>query len=628
MALAARLLARNWWRLLLPVCWVILALANGCAPEEKEILVDPEMPVAVPYDDVSWSAWRLFAQGMAVNDVAVLDEKEILVATGAGSVLHLYNGVLETWQLPTSEEIIALSRGVDDQVLALDASGQCFRRVAGEWLLDWPYGAGQWARDVWCDEEGTVYACGSIGLVYEEPEGRWTSVAASVGNNLRSIWASSAEDVWVVGSYGRILRKHGDEWKLSMPFGQQEHLLDVTGDDEGRVAIFDSAGETHFWDGSIWQTIPACDFVTLVGVYLLEGQLYGYSRDSIVFWSGESWKPEGDFQDQGYCEVVAVEGATAYFAGRDGWVATRREGRTSILLTPPGGPADLLLEGDDVFALTSNAWLLAREGGDWRVLNRFDGSVYSDLAHFLARDDQGRLVALVDRRIWRQDQDGTWARPPDAPSSSCRSLYVLEDGMLCFPVSSGIWTLSGGHFVDLGTPPYEWRDGDWQLAGSSLADLWLLTDVGLLRYDGLTFVPVLRLEGMFWRLAYDAREGALLWGDYGLIAVDRSGATRDLTPQYSDLEEAPHRAQLELFQIAASGDWLGLDNRVLRRMDGRWDAISLDGAAEAMGDLYLHMPRDLMAESASHVLFRLRDSLLEMVEAGPRVSKAGREEGP
>jgi hypothetical protein len=629
-ALATGLLARDRWRLLLPACWMILALVCGCAPEEKEILVDPDLPVAEPYDGVSWSVWRLFAQGMPVYDIAVLDEKEILVATGAGSVLHLHNGELETWKLPTTEAILALARGPGDQVLALDAAGQCFRRAGGEWLLDWPYGTGQWAQDVWCDEAGTVYACGPIGLVYEEPDGRWTSVDVSVGITLRSVWGRSAQDIWVVGSRGRILRKHGDEWKLSTPFGQQEHLLTVTGDDEERVAIFDAAGETHLWDGSSWQTIPACDFETLVGIYLLEGRLYGYSRDSIVVWSGESWKPEGDFKGQDGCQAVEVLGSTIYFAGWDGWVAIRREGRTNVLLTPPGEFMDLLQEADDVLALTSNAWLLAREGGDWRVLTRFDGSVVSDLAHFLARDDQGCLVALVDRRIWRQERDGTWARMSGEPIDPCVSLYVLEDGTLCF-TSSSLWMLTGGHMLRLGRPPAEWsgRLSSWQLAGSSVADLWLLTEVGLLRYDGLTFVPAMRLESGSWRLAHDSREGTLLWGTQGLIAVDRNGATHDLTPQYSDHDEALHRAQLDRFLIAPSGDWLGIEYRMLlRRVDGRWDAVSMDGVYEDLGVGWFSRPLGMVAGSASHILFWSYSFVLEMEDPAIRILKAGQEEGP
>jgi hypothetical protein len=268
------------------------------------------------------------------------------------------------------------------------------------------------------------------------------------------------------------------------------------------------------------------------------------------------------------------------------------------------------------------------------VLQQFNQSVYHSTEQYLARDDQGRLVALVDHQVWRQEPDGTWARPPDLSSYSCRSLYILEDGGLCFTDNNRIWILSGGRFLDLGAPPVVWGGlvHRWQLAGSWPDDLWLLTEVGLLRYDGLAFVPVLRLESVSWNLVFDVREGALLWGDCGLIAVDRSGATRDLTPQFSDFDDVLRRVAFDRFSIASSGDWLGIEYRagmewpiLLRRVDGRWDAVSLAGAADALGTSYFGPPQDMVARSASHVLFNYSNIMLEMDDTDALALKSAEE---
>lgn len=146
-----------------------------------------------------------------------------------------------------------------------------------------------------------------------------------------------------------------------------------------------------------------------------------------------------------------------------------------------------------------------------------------------------------------------------------------------------------------------WAGGDGITLGEvrSIAQdrdgyLWIASDAGLIRFDGLRFtradivVDPWRLPASPTRAVYVARDGSL-WVGYG----DRQGIYR---LENGEVREIHLRNRIPGLVNAISEDrggtlWAGHDNGLYRFRDGRWDAISLPGAERGPRVLDLHEDR-------------------------------------
>jgi hypothetical protein len=574
----------------LPPAWLAMALltmtllallcVTGCAPEEKEILVDPELPVAEPYDGGTWEDWPLFASGMDALDVLRLPDGSVLLAARAGTVLHVTAESMENLNLPTTHSVIALAAGPQDQIFALDDLGQCFRRRDGAWILDWPYGAGQWGLDVWCDGKGTVYVAGPIGLVMQEEGGRWTSVSEAVGSTLRSIWAPRDDDVWAVGRWGRVLRYDGQIWKLSTPFGVEPNFSFVTGDDEGRVVLLTMDDEIFYFDTHVWRPLPLPDFEYYFrGVFVFAGKLYAFSVRELAVWDEAGWMEAGEFPESAYCQVASASQAGIDLAGQDGWVGRLTGGEIQTISSRIGEVIGYVLEEGNPLLLTQDGWVIRRQNGVWELEYRLPLGPY-EWASLLAKDSDGRLLAGGWEGLWQKRPGGTWESLSMPMAPGLDEAYQLDDGTLLFEASgTTIWALQGDELdLLLRLTGSDHIADSRAVAGSAVDDFWLLGNRQLWHYDGAGLEPVLTPGYGDWGLAYAPGIGLLVYGSEGLFLVERNG-TRDLTPQYRDEGGLSHRSQVHRFAVVPGGDWLALDwpHHVLRRLGDRWEELtSLD----------------------------------------------------
>jgi hypothetical protein len=500
---------------------VALLAAIGCAPEEKEILVDPELPVAEPYDGGSWRDWPLFAAGKDAFDVLGLPDGSILLAAQRGTVLHVTVNSMENLNVPSFRDVIALAAGPQDQIFALDDLGQCFHRRDGIWMLDWPYGTGQWGLDVWCDGKGTVYVAGPIGLVMQEEGGRWTSVAESVGSTLRSIWASRDDDIWVVGRWGRMLRYDGQTWKLSTPFGAEPNFSFVTGDAEGRVVLLTLDDKIFYFDTHVWQALPPPDFgFSFRGAFVSGGKLHAFSSRELAIWDGADWVESGSFPSGVYCSVGRQDQHGVHFAGQNGWIGQLTDGEIQTLNPELHPVIGSVLDEGSPLLLTQDGWLVRRRDDAWQLEERLPLDSY-DRATLLMSDANGRLLAGSYDGLWQKRSGETWETFQGSVSYDFgpRRGYQLQDGTLLFDASGyRLWVLRGDQLdrlLRLSIP--EPIASMWAVAGSTLDDFWLVTERHLWHYDGAGLEPILTLAAGNWGITRVSGIGLLLFGREGLF---------------------------------------------------------------------------------------------------------------
>jgi hypothetical protein len=517
---------------------------------------------------------------MDALDVLRLPDGSVLLAAQRGTVLHVSGESMENLNLPSRRDVIALAAGPQDQIFALNDLGQCFRRRDGTWMLDWPYGTGQWGLDVWCDGKGTVYVAGPIGLVMQEEGGRWTSVAESVGSTLRSIWAPRDDDIWVVGRWGRILRYDGQTWKLSTPFGEEPNFSFVTGDTEGRVVLLTLDDEIFYFDTHVWQPLPSPNFgFSFRGAFVFGGKLYAFSMRELAVWDGAGWMEEGEFPDQAYCHVARPSQADIDFAGQNGWIGRLTDGEVQTLNPELRPVTGAVLDEGSPLLLTRDGWFVRRRDDAWQLEERLPLDSY-DYATLLTRDGNGRLLAGSHDGLWQKRPGETWEAFQGSVSYDFgpRRSYPLEDGTLLFDASGDrLWVLRGDQLdrlLRLSIP--ESIVSRWAVAGSTLDDFWLLTERHLWHYDGGGLEPIMSLAAGNWGITQVSGIGLLLFGQEGLFLVGQDGS-RDLTPQVHDDGGLIHRPQIASFAVTPGGDWLALDwpYRLLRRVGGRWEELRI-----------------------------------------------------
>ncbi len=157
---------------------------------------------------------------------------------------------------------------------------------------------------------------------------RWTEAVSPTTSDLRSVWGTSASDVWAVGSGGVALRWDGASWR-SFATGTAANLTSVwaaRSDEAWAVGVNpDGSSVLLRWDGTQWvvsappSRSPRTSLRAVWGASATEPWLTGVSEmpdPSAWRWDSGLWRPEfiaGGMRPPGF---VALGGTT-----EDLWLA-------------------------------------------------------------------------------------------------------------------------------------------------------------------------------------------------------------------------------------------------------------------------------------------------------------------
>ena len=109
-------------------------------------------------------------------------------------------------------------------------------------------------RSLWGSSANDIFAVGETTLHSDGTA--WTAMAPDTSQWLNAVWGSSANDVFAVGENGTIIHYDGAHW-TAMESGVQETLHGVYGDAPNNVyAVGDNAVVLHY-DGTTWNLLLA-----------------------------------------------------------------------------------------------------------------------------------------------------------------------------------------------------------------------------------------------------------------------------------------------------------------------------------------------------------------------------------
>jgi hypothetical protein len=277
------------------------------------------------------------------------------------------------------------------------------------------------------------------------------AAAPAPRETLRGVWGSSANDIWVVGNHGTILRYDGASWH-DVPSGTELNLGGVTGSAADDVwAVGDHGVILHF-DGKSWQLFD-------------EGQedrtfLSVFARSRQELWIAGIADDAGfvrRYQDQKLAETQAIPGCTGFWrmspvAANDLWfVGADRRAKSFAMHHIDDHYEHRPIDAGPVRAVygaaSDDVWIGMYDG----ALHHWDGAKWQEAAPI----DNVHWLGM-----WGTSKDDVWVYGHDG------AIYHYDDKA---------WSRVDSHT----------QESIWSAWGSSANDVWFVgKSATLVHWDG------------------------------------------------------------------------------------------------------------------------------------------------
>ncbi len=221
------------------------------------------------------------------------------------------------------------------------------------------------------------------------------AIPLQFSEDLNGVWGSSANDVWVVGSGGRVLHWNGCAL-APRNAGTTKDLFAIGGRSASDVWIAGDGVVLH-WDGKTFsdKTPKGAGILRAVGAATDGGSLF-VAGDKGAVWrltQDGSWKAEATASSLDIKAIAAVDSSLVWAVGPQGqalklsggsWSATAMPKASKTLRAVTAAPGGRLFAGGD------GGFLAATDNGTWTAT--------------LANDPQSRDIMA----LWAPSQDEAW----------------------------------------------------------------------------------------------------------------------------------------------------------------------------------------------------------------------------
>jgi hypothetical protein len=398
-----------------PVTFAATARAGGVSRLEVVSGDGRDGTVGLPLDE-PLVVRALDALGNAVAEVTVTWS----VRSGGGTVSPTTSTTNESGVTQTTW---TLGMAAGTQTVAASASGvQEVLFTATAKAV--PTGSAQWSvlaaggsvslKTVWAASPTNIVAIGADNRTFYRFDGsewRTESVGAPTGQDLESVWGSSASDIYVVGGSGPgwsgIVRFDGSSWQQvtgAQYYGRT--MVWGRGPNDVYVATNGSTLSGNMWhfDGSSWRDVHVGPYdYTSRPWYCPQAVFVGGSADDVF--AADACNGEYEADDSGWNWIrtdirrMAMWGALGSGTyGVDGsgvWIRTGsgQSGSFSLLSGSPSGASlwgtsgsDLFVAGSGIHHFDGSSWTQALDGGPYLYVRGFGGS------EIVAVGSNGRVV--------------------------------------------------------------------------------------------------------------------------------------------------------------------------------------------------------------------------------------------
>ncbi|MCC6810999.1 MAG: hypothetical protein IT381_26450 [Deltaproteobacteria bacterium] len=237
------------------------------------------------FDGTTWTVTtNPGGSAQELNGVWVDSSGEIIVA-GNNVVLHYASSTWSTIAgLPRDLKAVWGTAPTDFFVVGVGSPG-IWHRTAGAWVPEDPGVAGQNWRDVWGFATDDVFAVGTNGKISHRGTSAWAPMQSNTTEGLYGIWGPAPNDVFAVGLKGTIMHYDGATW-TAMPSGTTQTLLEVWGTGPNDVFAIGSRGAEAFgailhYDGISWSPMRSGVTQEMIGI-AGKGDVFVVGSDGVI----------------------------------------------------------------------------------------------------------------------------------------------------------------------------------------------------------------------------------------------------------------------------------------------------------------------------------------------------------
>jgi hypothetical protein len=410
-------------------------------------------------------------------------------------------------------------------------------------------------KSVWGTGSDDVWVVGELGAVARFDGHGWSAVACPSSATLMSIWGRDRDDLWAVGTRGTILHWNGSTWSTVAPL-TQEDLLVVRGSSPTDVWAVGRNSQVLHWDGAAWsveRTVSSTvkrDIAALWSRNTDDAWLMG-SEGLMVRKVSGGWDFLGneapglaatDFLGMWGLSLtdvwaVGTNGSIAHFGGNS-WTLQTAPTHATLRSVWAGSPSDVWAVGDQAAVL------------------RFDGRRWRNVGQATSNPLFAIWGSSPDD-VWAAGQDfvhfdgSTWTRVDTPIASDVLALWGSGgNDIWAGGIGGAILHFDGGAWLSMPSPTSGDIKGIW---GSSRSDVWAVDATGTISH----------FDGRQWSRSSAASHGSLtsIWGR---AKDDVLAVGDDVRIHWDGMAWSPVAAQSEVhghWQVAfgaPGGDiWIG-----------------------------------------------------------------------
>ncbi|NUN14795.1 MAG: IPT/TIG domain-containing protein [Myxococcales bacterium] len=210
----------------------------------------------------------------ALNDLWGSGPMDIWAVGDGGAIVH-FDGA--SWssaaQSPTTAKLNGIWGSGADNMYAVGQFA-VVRYDGTNWL---PYNVGLAAKDyqdVYGVDGENFWIVAKDGWIYsfDSTKGKWKPKQLPSKNDLYGTWATTANDIWVVGEAGTIAHFDGAEW-TELETGVSETLRDIWGTGPDNIYVVGDGGTLLHYDGFEWNNQSFSDYTNgLLAVWGVDEQ--------------------------------------------------------------------------------------------------------------------------------------------------------------------------------------------------------------------------------------------------------------------------------------------------------------------------------------------------------------------
>jgi len=382
----------------------------------------------------------------------------------------LKSGVRHMWEAPSGDLYVAclgeLYRLRGDEWTTLVDSGPAFMWVMGNEKSVYAVGnyhrgpvyvysskGGRWERGArlhagWINERVSIALPDRVLIVGDTHWGdqAWSALYAngrlSRIPGLRDLWGRADDDIYAVGSNGRILHFDGERWR-SEESGTSKNLHSISGTPDGEHVYAVGDGTIVLREKGRWSEVPMEYRATAWSIWaggeneVYAGHWYRYPNPSprrgrVMRFNGLSWEYIEGCEDVRSREIWGIDGQHVYALDkRTLWNVATCESR-EIPEKVLSGDSVMRISGpsaNDLWLAVSGMRVIRFDGESFTLFQLVDRPHYSSMKSLTAISSSERevIVGTSDGETFHR-VEGSWCRAETGIGGHIRDIWIAPSG--------------------------------------------------------------------------------------------------------------------------------------------------------------------------------------------------------